>query len=431
MYKPKHQNRFGGKPSGNSNSGNRFSRSNSRYGSNPQNRFSKQRPAKGNRNKEIDVTRLILKFKQDQSKAPAAPVHVVTNTFANLNLNPKLLHNLDQRGYVKPTPIQDLAIPAILNKQDVVGVANTGTGKSGAFLLPLLDQILADPNKKALVIVPTRELAVQLDDELRIFANKLSIRSVICVGGMSMGPQVNGLMQKHNFVIGTPGRLKDHVERNNLRLATYTAIVLDEVDRMLDMGFVNDMRFIIGKLPKERQSLFFSATFNFEVEQVMKQFVHDYVKISVKTTETAASINQEIVEVQSTDAKLDRLKELLKDRALAKVIIFVRTKHGADKLGRMLFKDGLRADSIHGDKRQNQRLRTMQAFKSGKINILVATDVAARGLDIAELTHVINYDLPATAEDYTHRIGRVGRGDKKGVALSFVVKDKASSEQSR
>jgi superfamily II DNA/RNA helicase len=237
---------------------------------------------------------------------------------------------------------------------------------------------------------------------------------------MSIFNQVKGLRNFHNVVIGTPGRLKDLYERRSLILSGYTTIVLDEVDRMLDMGFIRDIEFLLDKLPKNRQSLFFSATINRDVEVVMTRFVKEYVKVSVKTRDNKDNISQSIVEVSSPTQKLDKLKELIKTENMERAIVFVRTKRGADKLDEHLYAEGYKVAAIHGDKRQSQRLKILDAFKAGKLKILIATDVVARGIDVHDVTHIINFDLPESLDDYIHRIGRTGRADKKGIALTFI-----------
>lgn len=369
--------------------------------------------------KQIDVASLISRIER-QASAPAAAPHIIQHQFSDFKIAEELKENIANRGYVTPTPIQDLAIPEILKGKDVVGIASTGTGKSGAFLIPIIDKILSDKMQRALIVVPTRELASQVDDELRKLTGNLRIYSVICVGGLSIMPQRGKLRQMHNIVIGTPGRLKDLVDRGDLQLMRYSTIVLDEVDRMLDMGFVRDMQYLIDEMPDNRQSLFFSATMAPAVEKIMQQFVNEYTKVAAKSEHTSATINQIIVEVGKNEDKVEKLKEILDSEEVTKSIVFTRTKWSAQRLGDALFKMGYEADSIHGDKRQAQRQKIMQKFKAGALKVLVATDVAARGLDIKDLSHVINFDLPETADDYTHRIGRVGRAGKTGVAISMV-----------
>jgi superfamily II DNA/RNA helicase len=310
----------------------------------------------------------------------------------------------------------------VLKGSDVVGIANTGTGKTAAFLVPLINKVLLNPQEQVLIIVPTRELAIQIDDELRSLVRGLSgtrMFSVVCVGGMNIMPQLRALRSRNSFVIGTPGRLKDLIERKAIHLKDYKSIVLDEADRMLDMGFINDMRFVMQGMPSPRHTLFFSATLSPEIEKLIGEFLNEPVRIKVTTGETSHSVDQDVVRVGGKD-KLDVLHDLLIQPDFSKVIIFGRTKHGVEKLSQMLQKRGFKAESIHGNKTHSQRQRSLGAFKDSKAQILVATDVAARGLDIADVSHVINYDLPMTYEDYVHRIGRTGRGSKKGKALTFI-----------
>ena len=340
--------------------------------------------------------------------------------FADFAIDAKLKQAVINHGYVEPTPIQDRTIPHILRGVDLVGIANTGTGKTAAFLIPLINKVGLSPNELVLIIVPTRELAIQIDEELKAFVRGLRIFSVCCVGGMNIGPQINRLRMEHNFIIGTPGRLKDLIERRKITLSQIRTVVLDEADRMLDMGFIEDMRYVMSGMPKDRQTLFFSATMAPNVEQVIREFLKEPVRISVKTRDTAKNVDQDIVRVERGKDKVDVLHDLLNQKELSKVLIFGRTKHGVEKLSRLLSERGFKTESIHGNKNHAQRQRALGLFKDDRVQILVATDVAARGLDIADVTHVINYDLPETYDDYVHRIGRTGRGDKKGKALTFV-----------
>ena len=364
----------------------------------------------------IHHSRFVCKADPIIESAPYIPIH----KFADFKINSVLKENIIKKGYVTPTPIQDGAIPFVLAGRDVIGVANTGTGKTAAFLIPLLDKIINNPKEKILVIVPTRELAIQINQEFMGFRGTLKIFSACCVGGASIFNQMNDLRRTHNIVIGTPGRLKDLVNRGNIRPSEFKTIVLDEADRMLDMGFINDMRFLMTKMAPNRQTLFFSATITSEIDRFIKEFLKNPEKISVKTGETARNVEQDIVRVPPGEDKVESLKCLLAKREFSKVLIFGRTKHGVERLCKVLVKGGFKAESIHGDKRQSQRQNALKAFKENKSQILVATDVAARGLDIPNVTHVINYDVPATYEDYVHRIGRTGRANMKGIALTFV-----------
>jgi superfamily II DNA/RNA helicase len=341
--------------------------------------------------------------------------------FENFAIDPALKVRITAKGYTCPTPIQDKSIPHILMGQDLVGIANTGTGKTAAFLIPLIHKVLQNPTKEqVLIIVPTRELAIQIDQEFKEFSRGMKMFSVCCVGGMSIGKQISALRYHNSFIIGTPGRLKDLIERKLINPANFKTIVLDEADRMLDMGFVTDMRWVMSLMPKDRHTLFFSATITSDVERLIKEFLKDPVRISVKTGETAKNVDQDVVKVALGKNKFDVLNELLSQKEFSKVLIFGRTKHGVEKLSQMLIAKGLKAESIHGNKNHGRRQQALKSFKEGAVQVLVATDVAARGLDIPDVSHVINFDIPATYDDYVHRIGRTGRGDKKGKALTFV-----------
>jgi len=344
----------------------------------------------------------------------------VEKKFEDFSLSSVLLENIQNKGYERPTPIQQDGIPAIQSGQDVIGIANTGTGKTAAFLIPLVDSIYKNKMQKVLIIAPTRELAVQINDELKSFARKMGILSVLCIGGMSLGRQKGELKQHPHFVIGTPGRIKDLIGERALNLSQFTHVVLDETDRMVDIGFIADIKYFISLLPQRRQSLFFSATVGPKVKEILGTFVHSPITISVKKEEHIENIHQDIITVENGYRKIDKLHDLLASEGFEKVIIFGRTKWGMQKLTNELVHRGFKAGVIHGNKNQNQRQRVLQQFKNDEIQILLATDVASRGLDIPDVTHVINYDMPASMEDYTHRIGRTGRAEKKGIALTFV-----------
>lgn len=341
------------------------------------------------------------------------------NKFIDFVLNETLQINIDKKGYVSPTAIQDQAIPTVLEGNDVVGIANTGTGKTAAFLLPLIKKTMDDKGQKVLIVAPTRELALQIQEEFRHFAKATGIYSVLCIGGSNINCQIRELKRNPNFVIGTPGRILDLEDRREINLGRYQSVVLDEVDRMLDMGFLHDIRKMIGKLPKQRQSLFFSATMPKNIESVMQSFLYNPVTVSVKTADTSKNVDQDIVRVQGQD-KVELLHNLLIQEEFEKVLVFGRTKHGINKLEIKLRKRGFRAASIHGNKSQGQRMRALNSLKNNEVQVLLATDVASRGIDIDNVTHVINYDAPEQYEDYVHRIGRTGRAGKKGVALTFV-----------
>lgn len=375
------------------------------------------RAPRGNRKKSnIDVNKYVK-----EAEAPIDAVeYIPKNQFTDFNIDERIKANITACNYVTPSPIQDQSIEPILEGRDLVGTAQTGTGKTAAFLLPLIDQTLRNHEQKNLIIVPTRELATQINEELRKFSNNLQIQSVICIGGANIKRQIDNLRRRPQFVIATPGRLKDLHERHAIKLSTFSVIVLDEVDRMLDMGFVPDIRFIISQLPQRRQSLFFSATLPTEVKNIMQSFLNDPVTVHVDSNNSAKNVSQDVIKLQPSENKTDKLHELLSKEDFSKVLVFSRTKHGADKISRSLYKMGHKVDAIHGDKSQSRREQVLRKFKTDGINVLVATDVAARGIDVKDISHVINYDEPETYQDYIHRIGRTGRGGKTGKALTFV-----------
>lgn len=347
-------------------------------------------------------------------------VYTPKNAFTDFALSEMLQSNIVYQKYTAPTPIQDQAIQPILAGRDFIGIANTGTGKTAAFLIPLLEKVSKDTTQRVLIIAPTRELALQIKTELQKFAQRLGIHAILCIGGASMGMQKSELRRNPHFVIGTPGRLKDLIEGKHLDLSRFNTVVLDEVDRMVDIGFIKDITYLISLLPNSRQSLFFSATISPEVNQILQKFVKNPVTVSVKTRETATNIKQDIIRVKSKDKKIEQLEELLQTTGFEKVIVFGKTKWGIQKLANALVQKGFKAAAIHGNKSQSQRQYALDQFKRSTVQILLATDVASRGLDIPDVTHVINYDAPASYEDYIHRIGRTGRADKMGIALTFI-----------
>lgn len=358
---------------------------------------------------------MFVKRADDTTVTPYQP----SNSFSDFPLNEIVKQNIKTHGFHQPTAVQDQAILPILAGKDLVGVANTGTGKTAAFLLPLITQVAADHRQQVLIVTPTRELAVQIRDEFKLFSAGLKMYSALCIGGASLRNQARELSRQPNFVIGTPGRIKDLVKRRLLRLEHYHKVVLDEVDRMLDMGFIHDIQHIISLLPQPRQSLFFSATIPSQTKLVMQNFLIDPITVSVATGKTAHNIDQDIVRTRGKN-KLDILHQLLIAEEFKKVLVFGRTKWGVNKLEINLTKRGFKAVAIHGNKTQGQRTRALRMLKNDQVQILLATDVASRGIDIENITHVINYDVPASYNDYIHRIGRTGRAGKKGVALTFV-----------
>lgn len=396
----------------------RNSRSSSSKRSPAVNRFG--RPTHGRKRRpverELDFTQFVKKAIQTTETEVYNPKH----RFADFEIHSKLKANVAEKGYVHPTPIQDGAIPHILEGRDLIGIANTGTGKTAAFLLPLIHKTFKHKTEKVLIIVPTRELALQIEDELRVFSRGSGLNSALCIGGAHIMEQMRSLARNPSFVIGTPGRLKDLIERKKLDLSDFGNIVLDEVDRMLDMGFINDIKYLSALMKTPRQTLFFSATMPREIAELAKKFLNDPVTITIKSRATSENVDQDVVHVSPKEDKIETLHNLLLKPEFQKVLIFGRTKHGVDKLAHRLEERGFKVDSIHGDKSQPQRQRALRRFSKDEITILVATDVAARGLDIPDVTHVINYELPENYEDYIHRIGRTGRGDKKGNALTFI-----------
>jgi ATP-dependent RNA helicase RhlE len=399
---------YGGRPQGSS------------YGGRSQGgrSFGGGRPQRGNahRGQDIHYSKFIRKAESVAPEAPYEPKH----TFSDFQIDERLKANIIKKGYVTPTPIQDQSIPVALTGRDIVGLAETGTGKTAAFLIPLIDKVLKNPDEKVLIMAPTRELAVQIGDEFRGFVTGLGLHSVTAVGGANINQQIRDLRRGGQFLIGTPGRLMDLMERGELNLAKCSNVVLDEADRMLDMGFIVSMRFILAKMNPVRHTLFFSATLSNDIEKLIGEFLNDPVRVSVKKHETSKNVDQDIIRVAPGKTKFDHLAEMLQDREFTKVLVFGRTKHGVEKLYKALKQSGFAVESIHGNKTHGQRQRSLNLFKDERVNILVATDVAARGLDIPKVTHVINFDQPNSYDDYVHRIGRTGRAGETGKALTFV-----------
>jgi ATP-dependent RNA helicase RhlE len=346
--------------------------------------------------------------------------YVVQHRFDDFDISDGLKRNINYKRYATPTPIQDSAIPKILVGRDIIGIANTGTGKTAAFLIPLIEKVTKDNNQKVLIVTPTRELADQISDELYGFSYELPITWTLCIGGKNMVRQINDLEKAPNFVIGTPGRLIDLSRKNFLDLTKFNNVVLDEADRMVDMGFISDIKYIIEKLPVSRQSLFFSATIPPKVESILRSFVKDPVTVSVKISDSIDNIKHELIEINGKFTKLEKLQELLSRKDFEKVLVFGRTKHGVQRLSNELDRLGFRTAAIHGNKNQSQRQKVLDDFKCDRISVLLATDIASRGIDVTNISHVVNYDIPDSYEDYVHRIGRTGRADKQGVAVTFI-----------
>lgn len=364
--------------------------------------------------KTINPQRFV-KAASPTEQAAYEPAH----RFADFQLHPQLHQAVAARNFSAPTPIQDQAIPPALEGRDIVGIANTGTGKTAAFLIPLINKLLDDGNQQALIVTPTRELAMQIEDEFKQFSATMKRYSTLCIGGASIHKQIQGLKRNPHVIIGTPGRIKDLLQRRVLRLNRCHSLVLDEVDRMVDMGFIHDIRTILSQLPEQRQSLFLTATVPQSVEAIMHSFLNDPVTVSVRTGATADNVEQNIVRA-GREGKLQKLCDLLGTQELEKTLVFAETKRGVEKLAGQISRQGIKSVSIHGNKTQSQRQKALAQFRDNTVPVMVATDVAARGLDVKDITHVINYDQPQTYDDYIHRIGRAGRAGRAGNALTFV-----------
>ena len=353
-------------------------------------------------------------------------------TFEQLGLSEHLLNAVADQGYTTPTPVQQKAIPLILEGRDVLAGAQTGTGKTASFTLPLLQRLAEnhDPHQKphhirALILVPTRELAAQVYESVVTYGKHLPLHVEAIVGGASIGVQTRNLRRGCDIVVATPGRLIDHVKQRNINLSNVEILVLDESDRMLDMGFMPDIKQIMALIPKKRQSLLFSATVPNAIKSLASQLLNNPVEVEVAKQNATAEIVTELVYGIDREYKRALLSYLIGSNNWKQVLVFVRTKHGADRLEKQLIEDGIRTTALHGDKTQGARNKALEHFKNGKVSVLVATDIAARGLDIDDLPHVVNFDLPQVPEDYIHRIGRTGRAGSSGVALSLVCPEEA------
>lgn len=351
-------------------------------------------------------------------------------SFESLGLRAELVRAVSEKGYSEPTPIQQQAIPAVLRGADILGGAQTGTGKTAGFTLPLLQRIMAMEKPKhgvrairALVLTPTRELAAQVADSVVSYGRHLPLRSTVVFGGVSINPQINKLRKGVDILVATPGRLLDHVSQGTLDLSSVEILVLDEADRMLDMGFIRDIRKVLAKIPKQKQTLFFSATFSKEIKQLANELLREPVMIEVAQRNTAAERVSQVVHPVDRHRKRELLSFLIGSKNWRQVLVFTRTKQCANRLSEQLATDGISAAAIHGNKSQSARTKALRDFKTAKVRVLVATDIAARGLDINQLPHVVNYELPNVAEDYVHRIGRTGRAGNEGEAMSLVCVD--------
>ena len=356
-------------------------------------------------------------------------------TFNDLNLIPPLLEAISKEGYTQPTPIQEKAIPCILEGKDIFGCAQTGTGKTAAFALPLLQLLNSqrdtfgqnkttnNPGIKVLVLAPTRELALQINESFKAYGSKLNIRHTVIFGGVSQHAQTTILKKGVDVLVATPGRLLDLMQQGYVKLNAVEYFVLDEADRMLDMGFINDIKKIITKLPAKRQTVFLSATAPYEIKKFADTLLRNPVNIDIAPVASTADLIKQKVYYVSQENKRPLLRHVLKNDSIEHALVFTRTKHGADKVVKELNKNGIKAEAIHGNKSQNARERALKGFKNRSIRVLVATDIASRGIDVDKLTHVINFEIPEQAETYVHRIGRTGRAGESGVALSFCNTD--------
>jgi ATP-dependent RNA helicase RhlE len=396
-----------------------------RRGGRPMFSSKNHRPAK---TKTIDPNRFIHKAVEPAEETPFEPQH----RFADFGFDKRLLFNVESHGYELPTPVQDGAIPHVLAGRDLIGLANTGTGKTAAFLLPIMERMLRKEVNRCLILIPTRELAVQIEEEFRIFAKGLGLYATLVVGGASMNKQLSSLARRPQFIVATPGRLKDLIENYGQRIDDFDALVLDEADRMLDMGFIRDIRAILARVRQERQTLFLSATITSDIEQLITTILRDPETVSVRKGETSQHVEQDVVRIEGgKEMKEVKLVELLGDPEYKKVLIFGETKWGVQRLADRLNKQGLKVAAIHGNKSQPQRQKALNDFKAERVQALIATDVAARGLDIPNVSHVINYDPPKQYEDYVHRIGRTGRAGARGKALTFVTVGAAAFQPPR
>ena len=347
-------------------------------------------------------------------------------SFSTLGLGPKLLQAVQESGYTTPTPIQAAAIPHILGGHDLIGIAQTGTGKTAAFALPLLERIAGlhpTQGPRVLIVAPTRELAAQIDESIRDFSKHLKLRCVTIYGGVGETPQIQALRRGTDVIVATPGRLIDLMGSGRVSLREVKHLVLDEADRMLDMGFLPQIRRIVNAVPRQRQTLLFSATLSADIEKLTSEFLREPKLVEIGRRSNPAETVEQFLYPVAKSRKIDLLLTLLKDQALDTVLVFSRTKHGADKIARKLHQAGIPSATLHSNKSQSQRTQALAAFKSGRCRVLVATDIAARGIDVEAISHVVNFDFPMHAEDYVHRIGRTGRAQAEGDAISFVTPD--------
>lgn len=383
----------------------------------PLSRKPRQQVRKPKRGQYIDPARFVR-----AAKPVTVEAYVPEHTFTDFAVDSRIHASLARKGFTTPTPIQDKTIPLGLQGKDVIGIANTGTGKTAAFAIPVLHRLMTDPKAKALVVAPTRELAQQIEDECRFLGKGGGFSGALLIGGSAYGPQLKDLKGNPRIIVGTPGRIKDHIQQGTLTLADVNIVVLDEVDRMLDMGFVHDVKLLLSQVAPERQSFYFSATMDARVDGLIAGFSPDAVTISVRQSDTSDNVHQDVVHYTGPEDKKDKLHDILIDPATSKAIVFEETQRKVERLEKSLKSSGFEVAAIHGGKTQGQRTRALGNFKANQVRILIATDVAARGIDVADVSHVVNYSQPQSYDDYVHRIGRAGRAGKVGYALTFVEK---------
>ncbi|WP_321308935.1 DEAD/DEAH box helicase [Marinifilum fragile] len=376
----------------------------------------KTKQSKKKSTSELNPEMLVKKASQTTVKP-----YVSERDYTQLNLHRILSKNIAQKGYKNPTEIQEKCIDPLISGKNLIGIAATGTGKTGAFLIPIVQQMLVGKNSTGLVVVPTRELAQQVQDEFKSLTRSTDLTSACFIGGTSVSKDLSLAKRKISLIVGTPGRLNDLIDRNALKIGNTPILVLDEFDRMLDMGFIRDIQKIVSKMNSRKQTMLFSATMDSSQENLIKQIIKNPLRINVSSgTKSSDNVDQNIIRVGNDENKFDVLFNLVNKASFKKVILFAETKRTVDRLSKQLVKSGIKSDVIHGDKSQNYRSNAIKLFKSGKTKILVATDVAARGIDIKGVTHVINYQLPQTMDSYIHRIGRTGRAETTGIAYTFV-----------
>lgn len=376
----------------------------------------KNRSVNNRKTKTLDPSNFIKKAIFTEQEEYQAPF-----TFQEMELDEKLKTAIQNKGFISPTEIQAKSVEALIKGNDIIGIANTGTGKTGAFLIPIIHRLLTEEKRfQSLIVLPTRELALQVEEEFKSLTKGLKMTASTFIGGTNVGKDLQKLRRHNDVIIGTPGRLIDMMNQGALRLHSFEVLVLDEFDRMLDMGFVRDVEKIIGAMRNRKQTMLFSATIEKGQYQLISTIVTDPVRVSVSSGATSSeSVDQSVINVQGRD-KYELFTDLLSGEEFKKVLVFAETKRTVDRLSTKLVRSGFASDTIHGNKTQNYRVKALDKFKKGKTKILVATDVAARGIDISDITHVINYQQPATIDSYIHRIGRTGRAGKKGYALTFV-----------